>query len=172
MPLSCAKRNCCVLPSDPVPNVIKICLQRLVNSFKQRRLECPPSLLGEWLRGNHAKCWVNGRAFFSGNCNAMLWPHFHKTSGVRGMSFCPDRLEGDLTFSSGETRPRFKSQDQVMRLTGVKPWTWPQRLLDICAFTQTKPARTSPQVKKAKSSNPQNFSTWHFRKLILKLFNF
>lgn len=75
---------------------------------------------------------------FSGNHNALLWLHFHNTSGVGGWSHCLDRLEGYLTFCSGETQPRFKSQDQVMRLTGIKLWHRPQLLLGSYAFTLTK----------------------------------
>lgn len=79
--------------------------------------------------------------FFSGNRNAMLWPHFHNTSAVGGWSLCLVRLEGYLPFCSGETQPRFKSRDQVMRLTGVKLWHQPRLLLGSSAFTLTKPPR-------------------------------
>lgn len=66
----------------------------------------------------------------------MLWPHFPQTLGVGAWSLCLclDRLEGYLTFCSGETQPRFKSQDQVIRLTGVKLWHQSQPLLGSCAF--------------------------------------
>lgn len=77
----------------------------------------------------------------------MLWPRFHQTLGVGGWSLCLDRLEGYSTFCSGETQPRFKSQDQVMRLTRVKLWHQPQLLLGSCAFFGTKPPRTRTHEK-------------------------
>lgn len=102
--------------------------------------------------------------FFSGNHNAMLWLHFHNTLGVGGWSLCLDRLEGYLTFCSGETQPRFKS-----RPNHETHWHQPQLLLGSCAFIWTKPPRTCPCGKnEAKSSTPQNFSMWYLRKLMLK----
>lgn len=94
---------------------------------------------------------------------------FSQYFGVGGWSLCLDRLEGYVTLCSGETQSRFKSQDQVMRLAGVKLWHEPQLLLGICAFTLTKLSRTCLHGKNtATSSTPQNFSMWPVRKLILK----